>query len=106
MLICKHCFLDAEMQSEVEANASSEGVCDVCHKQGKVIDSSEFADFFEALLSLFERSDAGKPVAEMVQDEWHLFADNHVAEVCWMRLCSYRRWAFPSKKRWLLPLIL
>lgn len=57
------------MQSEVEANASSEGVCDVCHKQGKVIDSSEFADFFEALLSLFERSDAGKPVAEMVQDE-------------------------------------
>lgn len=81
MLICKHCFLDAEMQSEVEANATSEGACDVCHKQGKVIDSSEFADFFEALLSLFERSDAGKPVAEMVQDEWHLFADNHVAEV-------------------------
>lgn len=81
MLICKHCFLDAEMQSEVEANATSEGVCDVCHKQGKVIDSSEFADFFEALLSLFERSDAGKPVAEMVQDEWRLFADNHVAEV-------------------------
>ena len=65
MLICKHCFLDAEMQSEVEANATSEGACDVCHKQGKVIDSSEFADFFEALLSLFERSDAGKPVAEM-----------------------------------------
>lgn len=81
MLICKHCFLDAEIQSEVEANATSEGACDVCHKQGKVIDSSEFADFFEALLSLFERSDAGKPIAEMVQDEWHLFADNHVAEV-------------------------
>lgn len=34
MLICKHCFLDAEMQSEVEANATSEGVC---HKQGKVM---------------------------------------------------------------------
>mgnify|MGYP000103718039 FL=1 len=45
MLICKHCFLDAEMQSEVEANATSEGACDVCHKQGKVIESSEFADF-------------------------------------------------------------
>lgn len=29
MLICKHCFLDAEMQSEVEANATSEGACDV-----------------------------------------------------------------------------
>ncbi len=39
MLICKHCFLDAEIQSEVEANATSEGACDVCHKQGKVIDS-------------------------------------------------------------------
>lgn len=27
MLICKHCFLDAEMQSEVEANATSEVGC-------------------------------------------------------------------------------
>ena len=69
------------MRSEVELNATSDGVCDVLHLPGKLIDSSWFRDFFEALLSLFERSEGGMPVAELVQKDWHLFSDTLVAEV-------------------------
>ena len=81
MHICEKCFADDEMRFEVELNATSEGVCDVLHLPGKLIDSSWFRDFFEALLSLFERSEGGMPVAELVQKDWHLFSDTHVAEV-------------------------
>ena len=81
MLICGKCFADDEMRSEVELNATSDGVCDVIHLQGKLIDSAWFRDFFEALLSLFERSEVGMPVAELVQKDWHLFSDTLVAKV-------------------------
>lgn len=81
MLICGECFADDEMRSEVELNATSEGVCDVLHLQGKLIDSAWFRDFFEALLSLFERSEEGMPVAELVQKDWHLFSKTLVAKV-------------------------
>ena len=36
MYICKDCFLDEELRSEINANAVINGVCDVCGKEGKV----------------------------------------------------------------------
>lgn len=81
MLICRDCFADVELRSEVESNATIQGVCEVCSSRGKLIDSSEFCGFFVTLLSLYEPSITGKPVAEIIQKDWHLFADVHVAEV-------------------------
>ena len=53
MYICKDCFLDEELRSEINANAVINGVCDVCGKEGKLMDFSDFHGFFNALLSLF-----------------------------------------------------
>lgn len=41
MYICKDCFLDEELRSEINANAVIDGICDVCGKEGKVMDFSE-----------------------------------------------------------------
>lgn len=82
MYICKDCFLDEELRSEVSANAVTDGVCAVCGNTGKLMDFSEFHYFFDTLLSLFSPSDNNnKTIVDIIQDEWHLFKDKEVAKV-------------------------
>ena len=50
MYICKDCFLDEELRSEINANAVINGVCDVCGKEGKLMD---FSDFMVSLMLYF-----------------------------------------------------
>lgn len=91
MLICKHCFLDAEMQSEVEANASSEGVCDVCHKQGKVIDSSEFADFLRLYCLCSNVLTQVSLLRKWCRTNGICLQIIMWLRFCWVRFCSHRR---------------
>lgn len=81
MLICKECFADDELRAEVESNATTDGVCEVCGTKGRLIDFSYFADFFNAVLLLFEPNTEGRTIVEVLQDEWHLFQDNRIARV-------------------------
>lgn len=82
MYICKDCFLDEELRSEINANADIDGVCEVCGKEGKIMDFSEFHGFFVALLSLFTPTrNSDKTITDIIQDEWMLFKDKEVAKV-------------------------
>lgn len=82
MYICKDCFLDEELRSEINANAVIDGICDVCGKEGKVMDLSEFHGFFTALLELCSPTvDSNKTIVDIIQDEWHLFKDKDIAKV-------------------------
>ena len=82
MNICKDCFLDEELRSEINANAVIDGTCDVCGKEGKIIDYSEFYEFFATLLSLFSKTESNdKTIVDIIQDEWSLFKDKEVAKV-------------------------
>ncbi len=82
MYICKDCFLDEELRSEINANAVIDGICDVCGKEGKVMDFSEFCGFFTALLELCSPTvDSNKTIVDIIQDEWHLFKDKDIAKV-------------------------
>lgn len=82
MNICKDCFLDEELRSEINANAVIDGICDVCGKKGKVMDFFEFHGFFVALLELFSpTANSNKTIVDIIQDEWHLFKDKDVARV-------------------------
>lgn len=82
MYICKNCFLDEELRSEINANAAIDGVCEVCGEEGKLMDFSEFHSFFVALLSLFSSTDeSNKTIVNIIQDEWHLFKNHDVAKV-------------------------
>lgn len=81
MYICKDCFLDEEIRSEIKANAVINGICEVCGKEGKLMDFSEFHCFFVELLSLFSTTDeSDKTIVDAIQDEWHLFKDKNVAK--------------------------
>lgn len=81
MLICKDCFADEELRSEVSFNGSDFGLCEVCHSTDILIDSSEFYAFFDGLVKLFSPSESGKPIAELIQEDWHLFKDSKVATI-------------------------
>ena len=82
MYICKDCFLDEELRSEINANAVIDGICDVCGKEGKVMDFSEFHGFFTDLLELCSPTvDSNKTIVDIIQDEWHLFKDKDIAKV-------------------------
>lgn len=84
MYICKDCFLDEELRSEINANAVIDGVCEACGKEGKLMDFSEFHSFFVTLLSLFSSTDESKSkrtIVNFIQDEWHLFKDNNIAKI-------------------------
>lgn len=82
MVICKDCFLDEELRSEINASAVVDGICDVCGKQGKVMDFSKFHDFFAALLELYSPTvNSNKTIVDILQDEWHFFKDKNVAGV-------------------------
>lgn len=82
MNICKDCFLDEELRSEINANAVIDGICDVCGKEGKVMDFSEFHGFFAVLLELYSPTvNSNKTIVDIIQDEWHLFKDKDIARV-------------------------
>ena len=94
MFVCQDCFADEELRSEVVSNAKIEGVCDVCHTRGRVLEFSEFGPFFHALLLMFSPSDSGKTVGEIIQKEWNLFASREIAdrlltEAMRMQNCGY-----------------
>lgn len=82
MKICKDCFFDEELRSEINANAVIDDICDVCGKQSKVMDFSEFYGFFTTLLELYSPTvNSNKTIVDIIQDEWHLFKDKDVAKV-------------------------
>ena len=79
MLICKECFADEELRGTISAS-NTIGECEICHSKEKVIDSSEFADFFESLLNIFEPSNTEKNIIDYIQEEWHIFKNKDVAK--------------------------
>lgn len=82
MKICKDCFFDEELRSEINANAVIDDICDVCGKQSKVMDFSEFYGFFTTLLELYSPTvNSNKTIVDIIQDEWHFFKDKDVAMV-------------------------
>lgn len=95
MYICSDCFQDEELRSEINTNAVRVGICEVCGKEGKLMDFSEFHDFFSALLLLFSsRNDSGRTIVDFIQDEWRIFKDNNIAktllsDVIAMLNCGY-----------------
>lgn len=65
MTINKDYFCDELMRAEFDNDSS--------------IDMTFFYDFFMELLSQFEKSPLGKPVYEIIQNDWNLFADSSIA---------------------------
>ena len=95
MNICKDCFLDEELCSEINANAVIDGICDVCGKEGKVMDFSEFYGFFDAILSLFAITENGnQTIVDIVQEEWKIFKNKKIAQILLADVISKHNYGF------------
>ncbi len=81
MLICKECFKDEELRKEVQ-NEGVVGVCDVCGKNGLVVDLSHFIDFFKDVLRLYKKCDESQStVLQTIQNTWGLFGKVEYGEI-------------------------
>lgn len=78
MKICKNCFVDEEMQAAVCNESETKGICDICGQDGQLIDIEYFSDFFEEALALFEPSETGIRVVNLVQQDWDIFSSVEV----------------------------
>ena len=66
MRISRDTFRDEQMRSEIDGNS--------------IYEIGYFDDFFVELLSQFEKSPSGRPVYEIIQDDWDLFAEIDTAK--------------------------
>lgn len=94
MLISKDCFSDEELRSEVDSNGTINGICEVCHSNGKLLDFSEFIPFFDALVSQFTPAKSGLTIADIIQKDWHLFKDTNIAIVLLSEVLSSKKYNF------------
>lgn len=78
MKICKNCFVDEEMQAAVCNESDTKGICDVCGQEGQLLDIEYFSDFFEEVLALFEPSETGIKVVDLIQQDWDIFSSIEV----------------------------
>lgn len=81
MLICRDCFKDEELKSEVGNESTEQGLCDVCGVQGALCNLDVFRDFFKEVLGLFEPNDDGVDVTTLVQKDWAIFSDNAFGKI-------------------------
>ena len=58
------------------------------------LDLRNFYDFFIDLLSQFEKSPLGKPVYEIIQTDWHLFADMDIARTVIQEIFTLRTFGY------------
>lgn len=78
MRICKNCFVDEEMQAAVCNESETKGTCDVCGQDDQLLDIEYFSDFFEEVLALFEPSETGAKVTDLVLQDWGIFSSVEV----------------------------
>ena len=94
MLICEKCFRDDSIIYDIEQKSKIDGKCDVCGKQGKLVDLDEIRDFFDELIQLFQiDEESDDTLVSMIQKEWGIFADEDCAvailsEVLFSNGCS------------------
>ena len=81
MNICTNCFKDNEIKNFI-VNSGKDGTCECCGSaKVKIIDITEFVDFFGELLSLFEEDKFGKSLYELIQENWGLFNSSNCASM-------------------------
>jgi len=75
MNVCSNCFNDDELQRFIESNSTNKGTCDFCKKEAAYIDTNELLDFFVEFLESFRENEEGRPLLDLINDDWCLFAN-------------------------------
>jgi len=83
MKVCSKCFNDVELKSYISTNFSEVSECSYC-KGGvsvELIDFNEISDFFSTFIDIFQEDTDGKPLFELIKDDWDLFSESTSSEV-------------------------
>jgi hypothetical protein len=80
MIISANLFRSDELLGWASVN-STEGVCEISGKEENLIDTLQLADFFLTLFSLFEADANGRPLVDIIQQDWKLCVEDEIAKV-------------------------
>jgi hypothetical protein len=80
MKCCPECFGDRGLQkSIIPLRATETGRCSYCNSENVLILApSQLAEYFELLISAYERDAAGKLLVNWFRDDWGLFEHPHM----------------------------
>lgn len=78
MKVCTNCFNDFELKSFIESNSCENGRCDYCagEQDSVLLDIEELLDFFAEFIEVFEEKSDGKPLIQLIKEDWDLFSGN------------------------------
>ncbi|WP_414829994.1 RES domain-containing protein [Alteromonas sp. H39] len=75
MNCCPNCFGDSGLKSHIEFLSEAVGVCDYCGSRNvALVAPSELEDKFASLLNTYDMSEQGELIAELLKNDWSLFA--------------------------------
>ncbi len=81
MKICTNCFNDIELKEFIESNSLERGRCDYCSNviDSKIMEIEKLFPFFKEFFRIFQEDKGGKPLVEILSDDWNLFSENKTA---------------------------
>jgi hypothetical protein len=81
MNVCSSCFNDTELKRYVEANSTTKGICNYCKTgiETEVIELNELLDFFAEFLEIFKEDASGKPLQDLISEDWNLFSNHNAS---------------------------
>ena len=76
-LCCTACFDDRQLEHEIFPFLEAvPGTCDYCGSTGDLLPPSKLSNYFNSLISIYERSSSGTPLVERLRTDWKLFNTN------------------------------
>ena len=79
MNVCDKCFADLEIKQFIVSASKVQGKCDCCGEDGSTVDVNEILDFFTEFVKIFKYNElGGKPLIELIQEDWDIFSSNGV----------------------------
>jgi len=79
MKVCCNCFADQELKGFIQSSTDI-GDCKICDSRDvPLLEITELLDFFQELFDNFQVSDQGKPIKNIIHENWNFFSSINVA---------------------------
>lgn len=77
MKCCANCIGDSHLRDEVFETTGTTGNCDYCGSSGiATLSPSDLEEQFETLLLCYSLDDNGRPLVELLREDWSMFVDS------------------------------
>ena len=75
MKCCSNCFNDDFLAKQIKNLSKQNGDCDYCRTENiEIINSIELSDYFQPLIDLYDVTDKGKSLVDLLKKDWILFS--------------------------------